>query len=80
MGINLDGIFYCLRAELPHLIDAGGGAVVNVSSVLQQVALAIPMRRVGRPEEVAKAIGFLLSEDASYITGAHLAVDGGFLV
>lgn len=36
------------------------------------------LRRPGRPEEVASAICFLLSDDASYITGANLAVDGGF--
>jgi NAD(P)-dependent dehydrogenase (short-subunit alcohol dehydrogenase family) len=37
----------------------------------------IPMARVGQPEEIAGAIVFLASEDASYITGATLRVDGG---
>jgi NAD(P)-dependent dehydrogenase (short-subunit alcohol dehydrogenase family) len=37
----------------------------------------IPMRRLGRPEEIAAAIDFLLSEDASFITGQTIFVDGG---
>ena len=48
------------------------------ATVEQQVP-AIPMRRMGRPEEVAAAIAFLLSDDASYITGTTLGVDGGIL-
>jgi glucose 1-dehydrogenase len=38
------------------------------------------LRRLGRPEEVASVISFLASEDASYVTGATLAVDGGWSV
>jgi NAD(P)-dependent dehydrogenase (short-subunit alcohol dehydrogenase family) len=37
------------------------------------------MGRLGEPEEVAKAIAFLASDEASFITGAILAVDGGYL-
>jgi NAD(P)-dependent dehydrogenase (short-subunit alcohol dehydrogenase family) len=46
----------------------------------QQSASATLVGRMGRPAEVAAAISFLISEDASFITGASLAVDGGWSV
>ena len=39
----------------------------------------IPMNRIAQPEEVARAVLFLCSDDASYITGHPLAVDGGWV-
>ena len=35
------------------------------------------MKRMGRPEEIASVVLFLASEDASFMTGAHIVVDGG---
>jgi glucose 1-dehydrogenase len=40
----------------------------------------IALHRVGEPEELAGAIAFMLSDDASYVTGATLLVDAGFIV
>ena len=45
---------------------------------IQARAKAIPMRRIGQPVEIAKPILFLASDDASFITGTELVVDGGY--
>jgi 3-oxoacyl-[acyl-carrier protein] reductase len=44
---------------------------------VQEIKRAIPMARLGRPEEVARVIRFLCSEDASYITGQTISINGG---
>jgi 3-oxoacyl-[acyl-carrier protein] reductase len=43
----------------------------------KELAAAIPAGRIGRPDEVASAVSFLVSDDAAYVNGATLAVDGG---
>ena len=48
--------------------------------VVERVRSNTSLRRLGQPEEVASAIGFLASEEASYITGQVLAVDGGLVL
>jgi len=45
----------------------------------RRLTAPIPMKRAGRPEEIARSILFLASDDASFMTGAELVVDGGFV-
>lgn len=135
IDINLTGVFKVARAALNHMLNNGGGAIVNCASILGHLGqsqtpaysaakggvlnitrtLAMetathnirvnsvspgyvdtpilsaldeesrnsliglhPMNRLGRPEEIANATAFLLSDEASFITGADLLVDGGF--
>jgi NAD(P)-dependent dehydrogenase (short-subunit alcohol dehydrogenase family) len=59
------------------LIETGIHAEAGDASRLQRYATRMPMQRAGRPEEVAQAILWLLSDQASYTTGATLPVSGG---
>jgi 3-oxoacyl-[acyl-carrier protein] reductase len=47
---------------------------------LQELADTIPLRRIGQPEDVAKVVGFLASDAASYVTGTVIPVDGGMVL
>lgn len=60
----------------PGPIDTGMLAKVG-DDTIEAMTEAVPVGRIGRPEEVAAAVAFLTSADAGYITGATLAVDGG---
>ena len=135
--VNQVGCFLGMKAVMPALRDAGGGAIVNISSIdgigsknglVSYTASKFAIRgmtktaamewgrfgirvnsvhpggvntvmgnplddpatetepyrlqaigRIGRPEEIARTVAFLASDDASYITGTEVVVDGGWL-
>ncbi len=67
-----------VNALCPGYIDTE--ALADMPEAERKGILAtIPMRRLGKPEEVAAAAAFLASREASYITGATLKIDGGIL-
>ena len=62
----------------PGLIETPLTAPALDLPVLRQAwAASVPLSRPGRPEEIAKVVRFLASDDASYLTGAIIPVDGG---
>jgi 3-oxoacyl-[acyl-carrier protein] reductase len=65
-----------VNAICPGYVDTGALATMDAAARKQAVE-KIPMRRFGRPEEVAAAVRFLACAEASYITGSALKIDGG---
>ena len=63
----------------PGVIDTEMNACYSAED-LAALAEETPLMRIGRPEEVAAAVFFLASEDASFITGQTLGVNGGFII
>jgi NAD(P)-dependent dehydrogenase (short-subunit alcohol dehydrogenase family) len=67
-----------VNAISPGPIDTPGlRNLVKTDGLLEQIKAMVPLGRMGSPDEVAKAVSFLASDDSSYITGIELFVDGG---
>jgi NAD(P)-dependent dehydrogenase (short-subunit alcohol dehydrogenase family) len=49
----------------------------DAEAFVQRTVADTPLGRIGEPEDIARAVGFLVSDDAGFITGEHLVVDGG---
>lgn len=63
--------------KTPGLVELVGTDVAQQQGFLDHLAALIPMGRVGDPDEIAKAAVFLASDDASFVNGIELFVDGG---
>ncbi|PEJ52339.1 short-chain dehydrogenase [Bacillus sp. AFS002410] len=63
----------------PGIIDTAMGAEVgtSVKASNEQLAMSIPLKRLGKPEEIANLVVFLASDESSFITGAEMVADGG---
>ncbi len=65
-----------VNAVAPGYIQTDMTAVLP-NEVKQKILASVPMGRMGQPEDIARAVKFLVSDDAAYITGQVLAVNGG---
>ena len=80
---DLKGRRIRVNAVSPGSIDTPGlnellGSSETGRQRLKMISNAVPIGRLGKPEEVAKAVVFLASDDSSFVTGTELFVDGGF--
>lgn len=67
-----------VNAISPGPIDTPGlRNLVKTDGLLEQIKAMVPLGRMGTPDEVAKAVSFLASDDSSYVTGIELFFDGG---
>jgi NAD(P)-dependent dehydrogenase (short-subunit alcohol dehydrogenase family) len=67
------------NAVAPGKIQTGAGGRALDPAVMERAVRRTPWPRLGRPEDVARAVLFLASSDASFVTGAQLMVDGGWM-
>ncbi len=65
-----------VNAVAPGIIATGMGATAFTADAIAQM---VPMKRAGRPEEVADLVGFLASEQSAYISGQVISINGGMI-
>ena len=80
MAVELVGHRINVNVVLPGWIDTPGERAYYTEQELQENGKLLPWGRLGTPDDIAKAVAFLASDDAEYITGIELRVDGGYVV
>jgi NAD(P)-dependent dehydrogenase (short-subunit alcohol dehydrogenase family) len=78
MAVELAEHRITANAVAPGPVDTPMTRVLHSPEFRQAYTSAIPMRRYGTPEEIAAAVAYFASEDAGYVTGTVLPLDGGF--
>ena len=81
-SLALDWAAYGIRVNcvIPGLTDTAQPRVEMGDNELYAAGASIPMGRIGRPEDIAAVVAFLLSEDAGYMTGQSVAANGGAIM
>ena len=77
MDGSLTATFLTLKSFLPGMIERGRGAPQEWR---EKMAAAVPLGRLGTPEDVAGAAMFLASDSAAWLTGVTLDVAGGYVM
>ena len=81
LAVELSGRGIRVNAVAPGVINTGFSGLDLQSDAAQQFLNSrLLIERLGEPEDIAAAVNFLLSDDASFVTGIQLPVDGGWLV
>ena len=79
-AIELVGHRIRVNAIYPGWIDTPGERKFFTEEQLEAGGKALPWGRLGRPEEIAKGIAFMLSDDAEYMTGSIMSMEGGVML
>jgi len=72
--------YYGPKGLRVNCVSPGGILDNQPTSFIKRYEEKVPMRRLGNPDDIAPAVSFLLSDEAKYITGQNLIVDGGWTI